>query len=133
MKLLAQNKKAFFDYELSDRYEAGIALTGSEIKALRAGKAQITGSYVKILNGECWWLGGIIQSGTDEQRTRKLMLHKNEIATLTGKSEQKSFSLIPTKLYLRRNKAKLEFALARGRKKYDKRAALREKDMRREK
>lgn len=131
MQVIAQNRKASFDYELSEMFEAGIVLTGPEIKAVRAGKVQITGSYVKMLTRECYWVGGIIQSGTDEQRTRKLLVHRKEINTLIGKTEQKGFSLIPTKLYLKRNNAKLEFALAKGRKEYDKRAKIRRKDERR--
>ncbi|MBI3261203.1 SsrA-binding protein SmpB [Candidatus Berkelbacteria bacterium] len=132
MRVIAQNKKASFDYELSDTFEAGIVLTGPEIKAVRAGKVQITGSYVKVLANECHWLGGIIQSGTNEQRTRKLLVHRKEINTLIGKTEQKGFSLVATKLYLKRNNAKLEFALAKGRKEYDKRAKIRRKDERRQ-
>lgn len=128
MGMIAQNRKASFDYELFDKLEAGIVLTGPEIKAVRAGKVQITGSYVKMMNSECHWLGGIIQSGTTEQRTRKLLVHRKEINTLIGKTEQKGFSLVPTKLYLKRNNAKLEFALAKGRKEYDKRAKIRRKD-----
>ena len=131
MQVIAQNRKASFDYELSETFEVGIVLTGPEIKAVRAGKIQITGSYVKVLNNECHWLGGIIQTGANEQRTRKLLLHRKEINTLIGKTEQKGFSLIPTKLYFKRRSAKLEFALAKGRKEYDKRAKIRKKDERR--
>jgi len=131
MHVIAQNRKASFDYELSETFEAGIALSGPEIKAVRAGKVQITGSYVRFLSGECIWLGGIIQTGADEQRNRKLLLHRNQISSLIGKTEQKGFSLIPTKLYLKRNMAKLEFSLAKGSKEYDKRAKIRRKDERR--
>lgn len=131
MQVIAQNRKASFDYELFETFEAGILLTGPEIKGVRAGKIQITGSYVKIINNECQWLAGFIQTGANEQRTRKLLVHRKEIQTLIGKTEQRGFSLIPTKLYLQRNKAKLEFALAKGRREYDKRAKIRRKDERR--
>lgn len=132
MQVVAQNRRGFFDYELSDRFEAGIALTGAEIKAIRAGKVQIAGSYVKLFDQECFWVGGIIQSGHEEQRTRKLLLRKREINALIGKTRQKGFSLIPTRLYLKRNRAKLEFALGKGRKQHDKREAIRAKELNRE-
>lgn len=131
MEPIAQNRRAFHDYEILERYEAGIALTGKEIKAVRARKVQLVGSHVKVLNGEAYWIGGIIQSGDKEQRTRKLLLHRKEIESLVGKGQPKGMALIPLKLYLKRNVAKLEVALTRGKKIYDKRIAIKEKEFRR--
>jgi len=127
------NKKAYFDYQVLDSLEAGIALVGLEIKALRAKKVSITGSYVKILGGEVYWLGGNFDvTDGDRQRTRKLLLHTSEINSLIGKSQEKGLSLIPLKLYLKHGKAKLEIGIARGKKKYDKRETIKKRDQKRE-
>lgn len=127
------NRKAHFDYQILDSVEAGIALVGLEIKALRAKKVTIAGSYVKILKGEVFWLGGNfdVKSG-DRQRTRKLLLHATEISRLIGKSAEQGLTLVPLKLYLKRGKAKLEVGIARGKKQYDKREVLKKKDQSRE-
>lgn len=127
------NKKAYFDYQVLDSLEAGIALVGLEIKALRAKKVSITGSYVKILGGEVYWLGGNFDvTDGDRQRTRKLLLHTSEINSLIGKSQEKGLSLIPLKLYLKHGKAKLEIGIARGKKKYDKRETIKKRDQEKE-
>lgn len=127
------NKKARFDYEIIDSLEAGLVLTGLEIKAVRTGRLDMTGSYVKIINGEVFWLGGNFNLAEgDRQRTRKLLLHSNEIKRLAGKSQEQGLALIPLKLYLKRGKAKLELGIGRGLKKYDKRAKLKKKDQQRE-
>ena len=127
------NRKARFDYDITDTFEAGIVLTGKEIKAIRAGKSKIEGSYVKIINAEAFWLGGTIQTlSSDNQRTRKLLLHENEIKTLIGKTQEQGMALIPLKLYLKRGRAKLELGLGKGMKKYDKRAKIKERDLARD-
>ncbi|MCX6810584.1 MAG: SsrA-binding protein SmpB [Candidatus Berkelbacteria bacterium] len=127
------NRKARFEYELVENLEAGIVLTGEEIKAIRANKIQLTGSHIKIIGGEAWWVGGIISvvSG-DQQRTRKLLLHSEEIQRLVGKSDEKGLTIIPTKLYLKHGRAKIEIALARGKKLHDKREVLKSRDSERE-
>jgi len=127
------NKKARFDYEIADSLEAGIALTGDEIKAIRANRIDMTGSYAKIMNGEVIWLGANINiNAGDRQRSRKLLLHKAQIDKLIGKTAEQGFSLIPLKLYLTRGKAKLELGIGKGMKKYEKREKLKKKDIERE-
>jgi len=127
------NKKARFDYVIEESIEAGIVLTGLEIKAIRSGRVNMTSSYAKIIGGEIFWLGGVIEvlSG-DKQRTRKLLLKMTEIKKLIGKTEEKGLALVPIKLYLKRGRAKLELGIGRGKKKYDKRAAEKEKDIERD-
>jgi SsrA-binding protein len=127
------NKKARFDYEISDSLETGVVLTGEEIKAIRANRMDMTGSYAKILNGEIFWIGANINiEGGDRQRTRKHLLHKSQIDKLLGKVAEQGFSLIPLKLYLIRGKAKLELGVGKGMKKYEKREKLKEKDLKRD-
>jgi len=128
-----ENKKAHFDYQILDSIEAGIALVGLEIKALRAKKVSITGSYVKIINGEVFWLGGNFDVvDGDRQRTRKLLLHSTEIGKLIGKSAEKGLTLVPLKLYMKRGRAKLEVGICKGLKKYDKREVMKKKDLERD-
>lgn len=127
------NKKARHDYEISESYEAGIVLTGKEIKTIRGGRLDITSSYVKIINGELFWLGAMInQEEGDRQRTRKLLVHKTEINRMFGKTQEKGLTLIPLKLYLKHGKAKLEVGIGRGLKKYDKREKIKKRDIERE-
>ncbi len=127
------NRKARFEYTFVENLEAGIVLTGEEIKAVRSNKMQLTGSHVKIIAGEAWWVGGIISvAAGDQQRTRKLLLHAAEIQRLIGKSEEKGLTIVPTKLYLTHGLAKLEIALARGKKLHDKREIMKTKDLDRE-
>ena len=124
------NKKASFDYQFLESLETGLVLTGEEIKAIRANKVNLSGSHVKIIGGEAFWVGGIINVVTgDQQRTRKLLMHKEEIERISGKSEGKGLTIIPKKIYLKRGKAKLEIALSRGKKLHDKREVIKKRDL----
>jgi len=124
------NKKARHEYAIDNSFEAGIVLNGLEIKAIRNGRVDMTSSYAKIIGGEVFWLGANINvEEGDRQRTRKLLLKKAEIKKLIGKTAEKGLSLIPIKLYLTRGKAKLELGVGRGKKIYEKRAALKERDI----
>jgi len=134
---IAKNKKAYFDYEILERYEAGIVLTGLEIKQVRAKNVQLLGSYVKVLHiygkAELFAINVNISKTTKPTRTRKLLLHKKEINALISKVEQKNLTLIPLKIYLKKNRfAKLLIGLVRGRKKHDKRQVLKKRDQKRE-
>lgn len=127
------NRKASFDYQIFDTFEAGIVLTGLEIKAIRAGKVNMTTSYAKVINEEVFWLGGnlgILEG--DQQRTRKLLLKGDEIKKIQGKLTQERMLLIPLKLYIKRGKAKLLVGLARGKKKFDKRELIKKRDQERD-
>lgn len=139
IKIVARNKKARFDYELSDRFEAGLVLTGTEVKSLRMGKASLSEAYAKVTAGEAWLVGCQIQpypfayyDNHEPTRQRKLLLHKRELKRLTVKLAEQGYSLIPTALYFKRGKAKVELALARGKKKHDKRAAIKKREQQRE-
>ena len=139
IKIVAQNRKARHDYEILDTFEAGIALEGAEVKSLRAGKANLRDSFARIDGGEVWLYNMHIspyEKGNrynhDPKRTRKLLLHKSEIRRLIGKVQERGFTLVPLKLYFRNGKAKLELALARGKKMHDKRRDIAERDARRE-
>jgi SsrA-binding protein len=137
---LAVNRKAFHDYEIEETFEAGIVLVGSEIKSVREGKVNLRESYVRIERGEAWLQNAHIsaypQAGThynhEPLRGRKLLLHSNQIRYLRGKVDQKGLTIVPLRIYLVRGRAKAEIALARGRKLYDKRDALAERDAQRE-
>lgn len=139
MAELAANKKVFTDYDLLEKFEAGISLYGFETKAVKLKRAELAGSRVIIRGGEAFLVGAEIppyQSANtskeyEPQRTRKLLLGKKEIAYLAGKSEERGLTLIPTKLYTKGNLVKLEFGVARGRKKYDKRARIKERESKR--
>jgi len=129
--LIAQNKKARADYELSDIIEAGIALRGTEVKSLRMGKVNLKDSHVRIEGGEAFLHGTHISpypfahyDNHDPERDRKLLLHKRELKRLTGKIQQKGFTVVPTRLYFKNGKVKVEIALAKGRKVHDKREEL---------
>ncbi|WP_297953030.1 SsrA-binding protein SmpB [uncultured Desulfobulbus sp.] len=139
-KIVAKNKKAFHDYHIDQTLEAGIVLSGPEVKSLRAGKANLRDGYAQLKNGEVFlynvhispyaWTTHLAQ---DPLRVRKLLLHRQEIRKLIGKLHEKGIALIPLKIYFVANgKAKVELALARGKKLYDKRAALKEKESNRE-
>ena len=141
MKVVATNKKAYHDYDIFDKYEAGIELKGSEVKALREGRANLKDSFVRIKNGEAYWIQGHISNldstykafRHDEKRPRKLLLHKDEIAKLAGYTSERGYTLVPTKIYFNnRNKAKLEIAVAKGRKLHDKRRVMKEKELKKE-
>jgi len=127
------NKKASFDYQFLESLETGLVLTGEEIKAIRANKVNLSGSHIKIIGGEAFWVGGIINVVTgDQQRTRKLLMHKEEIQRISGKSEEKGLTIIPKKIYLKHGKAKLEIALSRGKKLHDKREEIKKRDLERD-
>lgn len=139
IKLIAQNKKARHDYFLEDQFEAGISLAGTEVKSLRAGNVNFRDSYALLRNEEVFIIGLYISpyekgnyNNVDPERDRKLLLHKYEIRKLIGKTEQKGYSLVPTKIYFKGNKVKLEIALAKGKKLYDKRESKAKRDAQRE-
>ncbi|MCD9026871.1 SsrA-binding protein SmpB [Luteimonas sp. BDR2-5] len=138
---IALNKRARHEYHLEDRYEAGLALQGWELKAIRAGRANIGESYAIIRNGELFLFGAqitpLIQASThvvaDAHRTRKLLLHRREIDTLVGRVQRDGYTVVPTALYWKGNKIKAEIALAKGKQKHDKRDAERDRDWARDK
>lgn len=133
------NRKARFNYLIEDTYEAGIVLSGTEIKAIRMGNANLQDSYGLIRNNEGYLLNMFIgaykegnQFNHDERRTRKLLLHKSEISKIINKVEREGYTLIPLKLYFVRNRVKVELALAKGKKLYDKRETIKKRDIDRE-
>jgi SsrA-binding protein len=140
-KDIALNRKAHHDYSFEQRFEAGLVLQGWELKSLRAGKAQIAESYVLIKKGEAWIIGSqitpLLSASThvhpDPTRTRKLLLHKKEINTLIGLTQRQGYTLIPLSLYWSQGRAKLEIALAKGKKDYDKRETEKDRDWQKEK
>jgi SsrA-binding protein len=139
LKIVATNKKAYHDYHILDTYEAGIVLTGSEIKSVRAGQVSLRDGYATIQDDEAWLMNTHIapykqanRENHEPRRTRKLLLHRREINRLTGKLQEKGLTLIPLKIYLKNSRAKVELGLGRGKKQYDKRAALKEKESRRQ-
>jgi SsrA-binding protein len=135
-KVLAQNKKASFDYFIEETYEAGIVLTGTEIKSLRQGRANMTDSFATIRNGEAFlhnmhispFEQGNRHNPTDPTRTRKLLLKKVEIRKLIGASKQEGYTLVPLKVYIRNGYAKVLIGLGRGKKQYDKRDVMAKRD-----
>jgi SsrA-binding protein len=134
-----QNRKARFDFHIEETHEAGIVLVGPEVKSIYLGNAQLTDGYVKVENGELWLIGVYVAPyeqaynyNVETRRSRKLLMHKAEIRRIAAKAQEKGLTLIPLKLYFNHGKAKLEIALARGRREYDKREAIQEKDERRE-
>jgi SsrA-binding protein len=139
IKIICQNKKARHEYELGDRYEAGLVLTGTEVKSLRLGKANLTDAYARVIGGEAWLLNAHISpypwayfGNHDPLRKRKLLLRRQELKRLYGRVQEQGHSLIPLKLYFKDGLAKAELALARGKKTHDKRQALKEADAKRE-
>lgn len=138
---IVENRKAFHDYFIEDRYEAGLVLEGWEVKAIRAGRAQISDAYVMVDGGELWLLGShispLLTASThvhpDPTRTRKLLMSAEEIHRLVGKVEQRGYTLVPLDLHFTKGRIKLQIALARGKLKHDKRASEREKEWQREK
>ena len=131
-KILSENRQAGHNYFLSDRYEAGMVLTGTEVKAARAGKIQLRESYAVIERNEAWLMNAHISeyshgnlANHTPMRSRKLLLHRKEIDKLLGATREKGLSLIPTKVYLKKGRVKCEFAVAKGKKLYDKRATER--------
>lgn len=139
MKLVANNKKAYHDYFIEEKYECGIALHGTEVKSLRMGKCSIKESFVRIENGEVYVYGMHVSPyekgnifNKDPLRVKKLLLHKQEINKLVGKIKEKGFTLVPLQVYFSNGRAKIEIGLARGKKLYDKRDDIAKKDQRRE-
>lgn len=146
MSDIATNKKAYHTYEILETLEAGLALTGDEIKAIRAHKVSLIGSYAKLLHSagvghpELFWVGGTITvvpgnatpASSAGRRSRKLLVHKQELDRLFGKLQEKHLTLIPLRLYLKRGRAKLELGLGRGKKLHDKRETIKRRDVERE-
>jgi len=138
---IVQNRKAFHDYFVEERYEAGLSLEGWEVKAIRAGRVQLADAYVVVRNAALWLLGAHISPlptvsthfTPDPTRTRKLLMHAEEIKRLIGKVEQRGYTLIPLDMHYRKGRIKLEIALARGKLKHDKRASEREREWQRDK
>lgn len=138
---IARNKKARHEYFVEETFEAGLMLQGWEVKSLRAGRVQLTESYVHIRNGEAWLLGAHISPLTtasthihpEPTRTRKLLLHRQQLDRLIGAVERKGYTLVPLNLHWSKGKAKLEIGLAKGKKQHDKRATQKERDWKRQK
>ena len=137
---VAVNKKAYHNFELIEKFEAGMSLLGTEVKSLRAGAADLAGSYARIDNEQCWLVGASIAQyeqagarGHEPMRRRKLLLHKSEIHKIRGRLEQRGFTLVPLRIYFNdRGLAKIELALARGKRQYDKRKSIAERQQRRD-
>jgi SsrA-binding protein len=134
-KLIAENRRARHDYELLDRFEAGIVLTGTEVKSLREGRASLGHAYAEVRDGEAWLLNASIATydqgniaNHEPERPRKLLLHRREIASLLGKVRERGFTLVPTRLYFKDGRAKVELALARGKERHDKRRDIAKRD-----
>ena len=139
IKPIASNRKAFHEYFVDDRIEVGIVLTGTEVKSLRDGKAQIKDGYASVRDGEVWLhnvhippYGPASRENHEPERPRKLLMHKREIERLIGKTREKGLTLVPTRLYFSNGRAKAEIALARGKDVGDKRQSIKEREMKRE-
>lgn len=133
------NRRARYDYHLLEKFEAGVALTGAEVKSVKAGKMSLSESFAKIIDGEAWLLNAYINPypfadnrDYDPQRSRKLLLHKNELLKLTQQTKEKGLTIVPVSCYTKGRQIKLEIALARGKKKHDKREAKKRKAIERE-
>jgi SsrA-binding protein len=138
-KLIAQNKKARHDYSILDTYEVGLVLTGTEVKSLRAGRASLVDGFAMVEDGEVWLhhvhippYGPAARANHDPERDRKLLLHRREIDRLIGKTRERGLTLVPTRIYFAGPHAKVELALARGKDRFDKREAIREREMARD-
>ena len=139
MKLVANNKKAYHDYFIDEKYEAGLVLHGTEVKSLRLGKCSVKEAFVRIENSEVWIYGMHISPyekgnifNRDPLRPKKLLMHKDEIRKLTGKISEKGFTIVPLQVYFSNGRAKIEIGLAKGKKLYDKRQDIAKKDQKRE-
>src|SRR5215467_7161429 len=140
-RLIAENRKARFDYFIEERYEAGLALQGWEVKAMRAGRAQLKEAYVYMRGAEAFLIGAHISPLpsasthliTDPVRTRKLLLHRSQLSGLVGAVERKGYTLVPLELYWKDGRAKLQVGLAKGKKQHDKRATEKDRDWQRDK
>lgn len=138
-KLITDNRKARHEYELLERFEAGIMLTGTEVKSLRAGRATLGQAYAEVRDGEAWLQGAEIavydqgnRANHEPTRPRKLLLHRREIDRLYGQLREKGLTLVPTRLYFKDGRVKVELALARGKNTYDKRRSLADRDAKRQ-
>ena len=138
-KLIANNKKAYYDYFIDETYEAGIALHGTEVKSMRMGKCSIKESFIRIENGEVFVYGMHVSPyemgnifNRDPLRVKKLLMHRYEINKLLGKIKEKGYTLVPLQVYFSNGRVKVEIGLARGKKQYDKRADIAKKDQKRE-
>ncbi len=138
-KTVATNRKAYHDYHVEETHEVGIVLTGTEIKSVRAGSVNLKDAYAQVKNGEMWLFNVHIspyepasRQNVDPDRTRKLLLHRNEINRLMGRVQEKGLTIIPLRMYLKKNRAKIELALVRGKRQYDKREAISKRDSDRE-
>ena len=137
---VAVNKKAWHNFEIEDKLEAGVELLGSEVKSLRTGQADLSGSYARIVNGECWLVGAKISqyqiaglTGHSPTRKRRLLLHKHEIRKIYIKLEQRGYTLVPLRIYFnQKGLAKVELAMARGKRQYDKRQAIAKREQKRD-
>ncbi|NOZ70460.1 MAG: SsrA-binding protein SmpB [Chloroflexi bacterium] len=135
VKVIARNKKAYHDYHIIDTIEAGMVLTGTEIKSIRLGRVNLRDAYVLIRDGEAWLINAHIapypfgnRENHEPRRERKLLLHRREIARLLAKVNERGYTIVPLRLYLRHNKAKIEIALVKGKRLYDKREAIARRD-----
>jgi SsrA-binding protein len=138
-KVVASHRRARFDYEILDSFEAGLVLRGPEVKSLRAGRANLADAYAVLRRGEAFLVNAHIspyaqasRENPDPRRERKLLLHRAEIARLQGRVEERGLTLVPLEIYFTRGRAKVRLALARGKRRYDKRAAIREREERRD-
>ena len=139
VKVLATNRKAYHDYHIEETHEAGVVLTGTEIKSVRAGSVNLRDAYAQVRSGELWLMNVHIapyepasRQNVDPYRDRKLLLHRKEIMRLFGRVQEKGLTLIPLRMYLKKNRAKVEVGLARGKKQYDKREAIAKRESDRE-
>jgi SsrA-binding protein len=139
VKVVATNRKAGRDYHLEDRHEAGLVLTGTEVKSVRAGRINLSDGYVQPRDGELWLVNVHIapydpsgRYGHEPRRSRKLLLHRREIDRLTSRVQERGYTIVPTRVYLKEGRAKVEIALARGKRKYDKREAIAKRDAERD-
>ena len=138
-KTIAVNRRARHEYAVDETLEAGLVLSGTEIKSIRAGRVSLAEAYARIEHGEAWLIGAHIapyeqgnRNNHEPTRTRKLLMHRDQIAELVGRTQAKGYTLVPLKLYIRNGMAKLELGVARGKKAHDKRRTIAERDMRRE-
>jgi SsrA-binding protein len=140
MQPYAENRKAKHEYEILEQYEGGLVLTGAEVKSVREGGAKLDGAYLQIFQGELWLIGGHIRAYSkqgkreeyESDRRRKVLVHKKELRSLLGKTQQKGLTLVPFSLYPSGRRIKISFALCRGRKVHDKREKLKERDIARQ-
>ena len=138
-KQIAENRRARYDYELLERFEAGIVLTGTEVKSLRDGRVTLAQAYADVRDGEVWLMGAHIDeyaqgniANHEPDRDRKLLLHRREIDTLLGKTRERGLTLVPTRIYFKDGKVKVEVALARGKEQRDKRRDIADRDAKRQ-